>query len=68
MRLPSGWQCPSAASGPSSRCDLGLGDADRSPGAAVRQPVEDDRPDGIQGDPQRQQRGATTRVPQLMGM
>jgi hypothetical protein len=51
MRLPSGWQCPSAASGPSSRCDLGLGDADRSPGAAVRQPVEDDRPDGIQGTP-----------------
>ncbi len=38
--------------------DLGLGDPNRPPGAPVRQPVQDDRGDGVQADLQRQWRGA----------
>jgi hypothetical protein len=34
--------------------DLGLGDADHAAGAPVRQPVQDDRPNGVQADLQRQ--------------
>ena len=37
--------------------DLGLGDPHRSSGAPVRQPVQDDRSDGVQADRQRQWRG-----------
>jgi hypothetical protein len=37
---------------------LGLGDADHAGGAAVRQPVEDDRGDGVQADLQGQRRVA----------
>jgi hypothetical protein len=37
---------------------FGLGDADRAAGAAVRQPVQQHRPDGVQADLQRQRRGA----------
>jgi hypothetical protein len=38
--------------------DLGLGDPHRPPGAPVRQPVKNDRGDGVQADLQRQWRGA----------
>jgi hypothetical protein len=30
--------------------DLGLGDGDHAPGAPVRQPVQDDRSNGVQAD------------------
>jgi len=33
--------------------DLGLGDPDRAAGTAVRQPVQQDRPDRVQADLQR---------------
>jgi hypothetical protein len=39
--------------------DLGLGDADRPPSAPVRQPVQNDRRNGVQADLQRQRRRAT---------
>ena len=38
--------------------DLGLGDPDRPSGAPVGQPVQDDRPNGVQADLQRQRWGA----------
>jgi hypothetical protein len=37
---------------------LGLGDADHAGGASVRQPVEDDRGDGVHADLQGQRRVA----------
>jgi hypothetical protein len=62
MKVPSGWQNPRSASGPSSRSGLSptsvLQDADHAAGASVRQPVEDDRGDRVQADLQDKRPGA----------
>jgi hypothetical protein len=62
MKVPPGWQNPTAAKGPSRRSQavahLGLGDPNHAAGAPVRQPVQQHRGDRVQAGLQRQWRGA----------